>query len=107
MGSLLTQEGVWCMDGPGAGSRTLARTLEVEPPGTVVRGDLNVKEQQIDVWSERTEGAPPPCPEAAKKRSLPNLELDTVEGVGGDRKKEPLNLFEHGMTYALAQGLNS
>ena len=46
------------------------KILGVEPPWSVVRVDLNVKEQRIDVWLEHADGVAFPCPQCGKKHSL-------------------------------------
>ena len=46
------------------------KILGVEPPWSVVRVDLSVKEQRIDVWLEHAEGVAFPCPQCGKKLSL-------------------------------------
>jgi transposase len=41
--------------------------LGIEPPWSVDRIDLNVKERRVDVWSEHRAGTKWPCPECGEK----------------------------------------
>nr|WP_276976276.1 transposase family protein [Ferrimicrobium acidiphilum] len=46
------------------------KILGVEPPWSVVRVDLKVQEEQIDVWLEHADGVTFPCPQCGRKLSL-------------------------------------
>ncbi|MCI4323655.1 MAG: ISL3 family transposase [Thermoplasmata archaeon] len=46
------------------------KILGVEPPWSVARVDLSVKDQRIDVWLEHADGVAFPCPQCGKKLTL-------------------------------------